>query len=209
MEIREGIQKYYESNLLAKVIVNALPHIGGSIDALLTHKWTQIQQQRVNDLLEKISAELADLKDTAISKSILESEEFYDFIYQIANHAIESRCGEKRTAFARIIKSAIMQDKSIFDLEDIVSQVAQTQEKDLLYLKVIKSMFDNNEEVTGSALSSKMLGQGYSPITAEIQLYRLENLGMLDHARNMLCGRGITAFTKLQLFDEIVSYLGL
>ena len=69
---------------------------------------------------------------------LLESEEFYDLIYQIANHAIESRCGEKRTAFARIIKSAIMQDKSIFDLEDIVSQVAQTQEKDLLYLKVIK-----------------------------------------------------------------------
>lgn len=209
MKILEGIQNCYESNLLAKVIVNALPYIGGSIDALLTHKWTQIQQQRVNDLLEKISAELADLKDTAISQSILESEEFYDFIYQIANHAIESRCGEKRTAFARIIKSAIIQDKSIFDLEDIVSQVAQTQEKDLLYLKVIKSMFDNNEEVTGSALSSKMLGHDYSPITAEIQLYRLENLGMLDHARNMLCGRGNTAFAKLQLFDEIVSYLGL
>ena len=152
---------------------------------------------------------MADLKDTAISKSILESEEFYDFIYQIANHAIESRCGEKRTAFARIIKSAIIQDKSIFDLEDIVRQVAQTQEIDLLYLKVIKSMFDNNEEVTGSALSSKMHDHDYSPITAEIQLYRLENLGMLDHSRNMLRGRGTIPFQKQRLFDEIVSYLGL
>ena len=72
MKTLKDIQNFYEGNLLAKVIVNALPHIGGSIDALLTHKWTQIQQQRINDLLEKISAELADLKDTAISKSILE-----------------------------------------------------------------------------------------------------------------------------------------
>lgn len=208
MEIQD-IQKSYESNLLAKVIVNALPHVGGPLNVLLTHKWTQIQQQRVDDLLEKISAELAELKETAISKSILESEEFYDFIYQIANHAIESRCGEKRTAFARIIKSAIIQDKSIFDLEDIVRQIAQTQEKDLVYLKFIKPMFDNNENVTGAALSSKMFGYKYSPIDAEVQLYRFENLGMLDHARNSLNGRGKIAFQKLPLFNEIVLYLGL
>ena len=208
MEIQD-IQKFYESNLLVKVIVNAIPHVGGPVDVVLTHKWAQIQQQRVNDLLEKISVELAELKDTAISKSILESEEFYDFIYQIANHAIESRCGEKRAAFARIIKSAIIQDKSIFDLEDIVRQVAQTQEKDLLYLKFIKSMFENNEAVTGVALSSKMSCYKYTPIDAEIQLYRFENLGMLDHARNTLSGRGKIAFQKMPLFDETVLYLGL
>lgn len=205
----QDISKCYESNIIARAIVNAIPYIGGSVDVLLTHKWAQIQQQRVDDLLEKISAELADLSDTAITKSTLESEEFYDFIYQIANRAIESRCGEKRTAFARIIKSAIIQDKSIFDLEDIVRQVAQTQEKDLIYLKVIKSMFENKEHVTGNSLSNKMFGYKYSPIDAEIQLYRFENLGLLDHERSTLSGRGIVAFHKMPLFNEIVSYLGL
>lgn len=208
MEVPDII-KSYEDNIIARVIVNAIPYIGGSVDVLLTQKWSRIQQKRINDLLDKIASELAEIKDTFITKAMLESEEFHDLVYSIANHAIASRCNEIRTACARIIKSAVTQEKSIFNLEDLLRQITDLQEKDIIYLRCIKEQYDSNEIVTGVSVSNRMSQFHYSPIDAEIQLYRFENLGLLDHPRNMLNGRGKMAFLKMPLFDELTSYLGI
>jgi len=202
------ITKHYEDNTIARVIVNAIPYIGGSVDILLTQRWTSIRQQRINDLLEKISLELSEIKETAITKEMLESEEFYDLVFQIASNAISSRCNETRVGYARVIKSALSQEETITSLEDIVRQISGLMQKDILYLKTIKAMFDEGDSVSGITVSH-MPSIHNTDIEAELQLYRFENLGLLDHPRNMLNGRGKMAFHKMPLFDVVVSYLGL
>lgn len=203
-----NITKHYEDNAIARVIVNAIPYIGGSVDVLLTQRWSRIRQQRIDDLLEKISVELSEIKETAVTKETLESEEFYDLVFQIASNAISSRCGETRVGYARVIKTALNKEETFTNLEDIVRQIAGLTEKDLLYLKTIKALFDESDSVSGITVTH-MSSIHNTDIEAELQLYRFENLGLLDHPRNTLVGRGKMPFSKMPLFDIVVSYLGL
>lgn len=62
------ISKLYEDNLLARVLVNAIPYIGGSIDTTLTSKWSGYWKQRIEELLIEIEKELASINERIIDK---------------------------------------------------------------------------------------------------------------------------------------------
>ena len=199
----------YEDNPIARAIVNAIPYIGGSIDVALSAKWTRYHSQRIDDLLDKINNELSRIDATKIDKSFLESEEFSDLVYSIAFNTIKTRNPEIRTGFARIIKSALIQDDTVINLEDIVRQLSEMTQNDLLLLKTIKELYDTGQPVAGKTVSKALYSYNYSEIEAEIHLYRFENLGLLDHPRNRMSGRGEMAFTKMPLFDKTIGFLGL
>lgn len=204
-----SLSKNYEENPLARIIVNTIPYLGGALDAALSTKWSQYQTQRVDDLLNKLSAELSSINAEKLDKSFLESEEFYDLVYGIAHNAIKTRNPEIRTGFARVIKSALNQDDTIINLEDIVRQLSEVTQKDLLLLKAVKGLYDSGQPVAGRTVSKALYPFKLSEIEAEIHLYRFENLGLLDHNRSMLTGRGVMAFTKMPLFDKTIEFLGL
>lgn len=208
MSIQE-ISRWYESNLIARILVNAIPKIGGSLDVALSSKWDKIQKKRADDLLQKLEIELADLKEQMLDKSVLESEEFFDLVYEIARMAVSNRCPEIRTASARVLKASISKKEKIVNLEDLVRQMSDFHEKDIVFLRGVKRLFDEEQKVMGSTLSAEVTEYGSSPIDCEIQLYRFEAMGLLDHPRNMLCGRGLMSFEKMPLFDKMVSYLGI
>ena len=135
------ISKLYEDNLLARVLVNAIPYIGGSLDATLTSKWSGYWKQRIEELLIETEKELASINERMIDKDFIESEEFYDIVSKIANDVTSSRCREKRVGYAKIIKSALLKEDTIANLEDIVAQITNMREKDLIYLKIINWFF--------------------------------------------------------------------
>ena len=203
-----SISKYYESNPIARIIVNAIPYIGGSIDVLLSSKWVSYQSQRVDDLLRNIEKELADVSQEKVDKGFLESEEFYDLVYSIAQSAISSRYPETRVGYAKVIRLAICQEETVYYLEDIVRQIAEMKEIDLQLLKGIKQLFDAGATVSGITVHEKIPLKS-TLIETELHLYRFEQLGLLDHQRNMLNGRGKVEFHKTSLFDKLVDYLGL
>lgn len=205
MSYQEIIQKY-EGNTVLRLIVNLIPYVGGSLDLALS-KWSQIKQRRVEDLLDAICVELKGIQETAINKEYLESEEFYDLVYQIANNALANRCPETRKAYAKVVRSAVLNEESTANLEDIIRQIEDVKEKDIFFLRAVKDVISSGTDLTGDALS--MIVFGYDSLECELMLYRFEDLGILDHPRNMLIGRGKMAFHKLPLFDKIVSYLGL
>lgn len=204
-----SISKWYEENPIARVIVSAIPYIGGSLDVALSAKWNKYQNDRIKEMLEKLQAELADFKNSSQEKSIVESEAFFDLVRQIAPVITQSRCPETRTGYARIIKSALLGTDSIPDLEDIVRQISDFHEKDIVCLRYIKTRFDSNQIVCGSALSLVVKEYHLTAIESESLLFRYENLGLLDHPRNMLVGRGNVAFEKTRLFDKVVSLVGV
>jgi hypothetical protein len=201
------ISKWYESNPVARIIVNAIPRVGGSLDVALSNKWRQYHNNRIDDLLEKLQQELSDMKEQTIDKSVLESECFYDLVYGIAQLAISNRCSETRTASARIIKTALSESERMIDLEDLVRQISEFREKDYVFLKSINQLFKDRKEVTGDTVARVVKNYGYSPLESEIQLYRLEGIGLIDHPRNMLTQRTKMCFYKQPLFDRISYYL--
>lgn len=208
MGFQDIIQKY-EGNTVLRAIVNLIPYVGGSLDVAL-NKWSQIKQRRVEELLGSINEELKGTQEAAINKDYLESDEFYDLVYQIVNNALANRCPETRTAYAKVIKSAVLNEETTANLEDLVRQVAEIREKDLFFLQKVKNLLSSGTDLTGVNLFYGVLGAGntYDPLECERMLYRFENLGLLDHPRNMITGRGMMVFDKLPLFDKLVSYLG-
>lgn len=205
MAFQEIIQKY-EGNTVLRVIINLIPYVGGSLDVALA-KWSQIKRKRIDELLGAISEELKGIQEEAINKSYLESEEFYDLIYQIVNNALSNRCSETRKAYAKVVRSAVLNDETTVNLEDIIRQIEGIREKDIFFLRVVKNMLNSERELTGESLSSGITG--YDSLECERMLYRFENLGLLDHPRNMMVRPGTMAFNKLPLLDKIVSYLEL
>jgi len=203
------LSQRYEENTIARIIVNAIPYVGSSLDVALSSRWEQYQTERVTDLLNKIEKELSELKLEKVDKAFLESEAFFDLVYQIASKAISNRISEIRTGYAKIIKSAIKGEETISNLEELVWQLSDLQTKDVLFIRKIKELYDSGREVTGIVLSRELHGYGYSPIECEWYLYRFENLGLLDHPRNMINGRGKIFFQKMPLFDKISNYMGL
>lgn len=208
MDLRMLSQRY-EENTIARIIVNAIPQVGSSLDVALSSRWKRFQTERITDLLTKIETELSDLKVEKVDKSFIESEEFYDLVYQIASKAISSRIPETRTAYSKIIKSAIIGEETIVNLEDLVGQLSDLRCKDFLFIRKLKELYDSGREVTGNVLSIEFHEYGYSPIECEWHLYRFENLGLLDHPRNMINNRGKMLFQKMPLFDKITSYMGI
>ena len=205
MAFQDIIQKY-EGNTVLRVIVNLIPYVGGSLDVAL-NKWSQIKQRRIDELMGAINEELEGIQDDLINKSYLESDEFYDLVYQIVNNALANRCPETRIAYAKVVGAAVLNEETTANLEDIIRQVEGMREKDLFFLRALKRLLLSGRDLTGEALSSSITG--YDSLECERMLYRFENLGLLEHPRNMMTRLGTMVFHKLPLFDKMVSYLGL
>ena len=205
MAFQDLIQKY-EGNTVLRVIVNLIPYVGGSFDVALS-KWSQIKQRRVDELLDAINDELKGTQEAAINKAYLESDEFYDLVYQIVNNALANRCLETRKAYAKVVRSAVLNEETTANLEDIIRQVEGIREKDLSFLRTVKIVLNSGRILTGVTMS--LVIPEYDSSECERMLYRFENLGLLDHPRNMIVGIGNTVFHKLPLYDKLVSYLGL
>lgn len=208
MDIVE-ISKKYESSPLLRALVNAIPYAGGSLDVLLSAKWAQYHSQRVDDFITKMQEELKDLQENTVRKDILESAEFYDLVYRIAQDVISSRFGVTRLAYAKIIKSAVKGNDSFSSLEDLVQRIADLGEMDYQFIMAINKLIHSGKVVTGESISNELVGYGYSIMDCERQLYRFEVFGFLDHQRNTLLGRGKMPFEVLPFFYKLVSYLSL
>lgn len=208
MDIVE-ISRMYESNSLLRALVNLIPYAGGSLDVLLSAKWSEYHSKRVEDFINKTQAELAKLQETSLRKDLFESEEFYDLVYRIARDVISSRFDQTRAAYARIIKSAVTGSESFNSLEELVQQISDLREMDFEFLVAINRLILLDQVITGESLSKELAEYGYSILDCERHLYRLEVHGLLDHQRNSLTGRGKTLFEVLPFFKKLVSYLGV
>lgn len=210
MNYQDIVQKY-EDNTVLRVIISLIPYVGGSLDIALINRWSQIKQRRIEDLLAAIGTDLKGIQESSIKKDYLESEEFYDLVYQIVNNALSNRCPETRKAYAKVVRSSVLNEETTANLEDIIRQIEVVREKDIFFLRVVKSILNSGQDLTGEFLSIAVVREScsYDPLECERVLYRFENLGLLDHQRNLLIKPGTMKFNKLPLFDKLVYYLGL
>lgn len=203
------ISKRYESNPFLRMLVNAIPYVGSSIDVLLSAKWSEFHSKRVEDFISKTQAEMEELQESSLRKDLLESPEFYDLVYRIAQSVISSRFDQTRTGYARVIKSAITGEESFISLEELVQQISDLGEMDIQYIIAIKKLIHSGQIITGETMSNELAQYGYSVMDCERHLYRFGIYGLLDYQRNSLIGRGKMPFEVLPFFHKLTSYLGI
>ncbi len=203
------ISKWYESNPFLRMLVNAIPCVGGSIDVLLSAKWAEFHSKRVEDFITKTQRELAEIQEAYLRKDLLESPEFYDLGYRIAQSVISSRFDQTRTGYARVIKSAVTGDDSFISLEELVQQISDLGEMDIQFIIAINKLIHYGQIITGESMSNELAQYGYSVMDCERHLYRFGTLGLLDYQRNSLFRRGTMPFEVLPFFHKLISYLGI
>lgn len=201
------ISEKYSSNPFFRALVNAIPYFGGSLDVLLSSRWAEYHSKRVDDFMNKVKIELSYLKENQLKNGPIETEGFYDLVYQIAPKVIESRFDQTRTAYAKIIRSALSGDDAIIDLEELVRQISDFKERDYQFLTAIKELSCTCLDITGNSVSRELSAYGYTPIDCERHLYRFEALGLLEHKRNMLQSRGMMPFEILPYFKKVVTFI--
>ena len=198
----------YNNNTILRTLVNLIPSYGGSIDIFLSNRWSKIQQRRIEEQLSAFVEALSGLEGRVaeLELDIATSEGLYDILYQILDNSLKSRCPESRYGYARVLREAIVDNNAIPDLEEVVYQIADMRERDYLVLRAVKDLFDFGVEVSGETISTTEKVQ-MTPIEAERQLFRFENMGLLDHPRNRTTRRGGMTFEKTEYFDKVISFL--
>lgn len=203
------LSEKYERNPLARIIINAVPYIGGSLDVALTSKWNEYQQKRIDDFLDKLSTELEQIQEDKLDKEFINSEDFFDIVYSIVKDVTTSRLSEKRVIYAKLLKDSLEQGQDIYDLESLIKQVEDIKEKDMLFLKHIQEYTKAQyEDITGEKMS-KHIADSKNFDTEEVTrlLFRFAYLGLLNYAMNTLTLREEIKFTTTHLFSKLCGYI--
>lgn len=205
----KGFLEKYENNTIARIVINAIPYVGGGIDVALSSRWSKIQQKRIEEQLKAISEALSGLEDRLahLEQDEVGAERLYDLMYQIFDNSIKSRCPETRHGYAEVLRDAVIDNDRIPDLEEVIYQISEMRERDFIYLKIVKDLFEKDLLVSGTTVSAKTPWEGDTPKTCEWQLLRFENIGLLDHPRNRMTKVGEIVFEKTKFFNRIVDYL--
>jgi hypothetical protein len=119
---------WYENQPWLRALVQMVPLGGGSIDTLLAWRGTQLNQQRIDELLANISEKLSDIAEDRLRQETIQSEEFFDVFRTCAETAAHTASKSKRELLADFLAGTIRSG-----LGDLSSQFAED-------LKVLQEM---------------------------------------------------------------------
>lgn len=86
-----------------KAIIGIVPFVGPALNEALFDIRSRIQQDRVTDLVQRLSIGIEALGESKIDKAYLETDEFSDIATEVLNRTARTRSESKRERFARII----------------------------------------------------------------------------------------------------------
>ncbi|MBW2741803.1 MAG: hypothetical protein JRE64_23815 [Deltaproteobacteria bacterium] len=114
METKKLIKQYSQQPII-RALVQAIPHIGGSIDTLIFEKSTKWRDERLEELFSNFKVQLETnqerLKEIeAKTDDIVNNEDFYDLFLFAVNAAIKTKSKEKIKRFSNIVSNFILDD---------------------------------------------------------------------------------------------------
>jgi hypothetical protein len=84
-------------------LVAAIPHVGRSIDVLVSQRVTKTEERRLQFMFAELHRQLRGLDESRVRKDFLDTEEWADFVRQAVALAVRtSDCG-RLSAIARVL----------------------------------------------------------------------------------------------------------
>lgn len=96
----------YSSNTLLRASVTLVPWVGGSLDAILTTRASEIAYQRINSFIDDLRMEFAELSEEVIDRSFLDSEDWLAAVTKAFEVASREKDREMIKQYARILCAA-------------------------------------------------------------------------------------------------------
>lgn len=198
----------YTKNTILRSVISIIPYVGGSLDFLLSEKWNSFRQRRVDHILKLLSEELKNLEDK-INKEYLESEDFYDIIYQVLNESIKTRLDDKRRIYSKVIRDSISEQRETMETESVLEIVSNLHEIDFIFIDKIDKYKKStrNNEFSGEEMFDFSPNETFSRFEIVRILYRFSYLGLLDYKVNVLTLREKVKFSITPLYECILNYL--
>ena len=176
----------YSNNAILRSLVNLIPYIGGSIDALFSTRAQEISLKRLNKYFENLRTTFEHVNASKIDNDFLQSEEFYDLILQTSHSIAKSRSEDKIVLYSEILKDAVTREfKDPLSPDDLVNIIDDLSPNDVSFIKILSKYFTHQEARKGHGhflFSSKdinKLFQQYSIEMLWIGLLRLERNNLI------------------------------
>ena len=120
---KSGIDKillWYERQPWLRAIIQ-IPFGGGSADTLLAWRAKGLNEKRFENLISNLSKQLLTLKESALNKDFLQSEEFFEIFRTSVEAAIRTASDYKRKYIAKFLAGTIKRG----NINDLSQQMAE------------------------------------------------------------------------------------
>lgn len=133
----KAAEAYFE-NTTFRALINAIPYVGGSLDVLLSSKGKKIVEGRIVAFVEQLRKDVGDLKEDAIDRTFLESEEWFDLVIKTIEHSSRTRDVEKMKLYSKILRAAVIKrDRKENDPEEYLNVLAELSPREIILAKAI------------------------------------------------------------------------
>ena len=194
----------YSSNTLLRASVTLVPWVGGSLDAILTTRASEIAYLRINNFIDDLRVEFAELSEEAIDRSFLESEEWLATVTKAFEVASREKNREMITQYAHMLCAAAT--GPIADAPDPATLLAVISE--LTIHEIILARLLSNLPAAPHSWD-KFLAQVPEAIAKNIvfHLKRLERTGLITEVTGSYVGYRGGHYEPTPTLIRIMAYL--
>ncbi len=148
-----NISSEYKDLPVVRAAVNALPHIGGSLDILLAAKGEELANQRISEFIKMTGESLANIDKSLFDLDFVISPKFFEIFREIIDKVKRTYESEKiellRNAFLNSLHKNQTQNPLIFSFLNIVEVIS------IKHIQILKLFFQDRGDIP-SELDNKM-----------------------------------------------------
>jgi len=117
-----------------RALIAAIPHIGGSIDALVTDPVTKAAERRLQFMFVELHRRMRDVQESDVRSDFLETAEWAELVRRSCARATQTRDCWRLSAIARILAAAATGTVSLtVHAPAVMDILAHTRDEETLY----------------------------------------------------------------------------
>lgn len=218
MTTSEAVDKaaaIYSSKGWLRAIVAAVPFVGGSIDALVTSRGTELAQQRVTALLDDLRAGLQRVTEAKVDQSFISSEAWDDLVMRAFRTAADTRDRDKIRFLAAVLTGSVtLDDGAGLDAESLLGVIADLSPADLAFARALYARMTGprsaEESVMGEIVYWGVRTGSWEWVPSAagndivFRLKRLERVGLIEEITGAFFDYGGGAYRLTPTFARLM-----
>lgn len=207
----------YTQNAWWRSLVTVIPYVGSALDLLLASKGQAMIQDRIARLFDSLKEELSQVREEAVDKEYIQSEEWFDLIVNALDAATKTRDTAKIRLYAKVLRGALTARCSeASSPEEYLTVLANLTPMEVEVASAIYRMECNWPEPSGAKLEwpspeqwKRRFEESVSVPSDDLSmvLLRLQSSGLVRDLKGEFLGyEGVYAITAT--FRKVVQYLG-
>lgn len=210
-ESKEVLYPKYAQTYWLRALIQWLPH-GGSLDVLLSAKYQDFLQRRIECLAKALLEEIPQELMKKVDKEFLESDDFFSMLITMMEHASKTRSEDKIKAYVKVLRGYVMQEVPIDEAEGFLQTLSELTPTELRLAAIAyrHKKFAVVLPFAGGNTGSNTFIEDCSFVKVEDLLYymkRLERAGFISEEVGMIIDYEGGAFKITPTFTKIMNLL--